>query len=174
MVQKHFFLNYPSKEILKMMQDDISSFGQQLKQKRKKAGLTQSQLAQRANYICTEAYISQLENNKYVGKKGEPMRPSVEIVDALAIALNWSVGEARVAAGWAPPVESPEHKNRLETLVENLKESVMRSGAGELEDERVQEKVFRNLQRIAETMIQDELEEQRQKSKKARKDAANV
>lgn len=88
-----------------------SSFGEWLKPQRKRCGLTQKALVIAANNVCTEQYISNLENKYDVGKGGQPIRPRLEIVDALAKALADKCGEdygrlaaeARAAAGYAPP-----------------------------------------------------------------------
>ena len=81
-------------------------FGDWLRERREERGLSQGDLAKAANDVCTSAYISNLERGVYVGKNGEASRPSVEIVDALAAALNVPLVEARVAAGYAAPDES--------------------------------------------------------------------
>lgn len=78
------------------------SFGTWLKANRKKQGFTQEGLAKAANDICTGSYISSLERNQDVGKRGQPTTPSKDIVDALADALGRPRDEARLAAGYAP------------------------------------------------------------------------
>jgi transcriptional regulator with XRE-family HTH domain len=77
-------------------------FGTWLKQKRKEKGWSQEKLAKEMEYVCKAGYISNLERNSYVGKHGNSTRPSLHIVDALANALNISVSEARLSAGYAP------------------------------------------------------------------------
>ena len=78
------------------------SFGAWLKTTRKAKGLTQEGLAKAANNVCTGAYISSLERQQDIGKRGQPTTPSKEIVDALAEALGVPKDEARAAAGYAP------------------------------------------------------------------------
>jgi transcriptional regulator with XRE-family HTH domain len=77
-------------------------FGKWLKVKREAKDWSVRKLADKAGNICSASYISQLENNSYVGKKGKPMQPDEIIVDALASALGESVNEARLLAGYAP------------------------------------------------------------------------
>lgn len=81
---------------------NLLSFGDELKQRRKRKGLTQEALVKAAKDVCTAGYISNLERNQDIGKKGQPTRPSVEIVDALADVLDWPRDQARLAAGHAP------------------------------------------------------------------------
>jgi transcriptional regulator with XRE-family HTH domain len=80
----------------------LMDFAEWLKTYRKAANLSLRKLADRINNLCSDAYLSQLENRRYVGKKGNTMQPDLEIVDALAVALNRPVNEARLAAGYAP------------------------------------------------------------------------
>src|SRR5215470_13637850 len=79
----------------------VAPFGLWLKRCRKRRGLTQLELAKRAGDICTDKYISLLERGKESGKKGQPTRPSEEIVEALARALDAPIEDARLAAGYS-------------------------------------------------------------------------
>lgn len=81
------------------------SFGSWLKAIRKQKGFTQEGLAKAANNVCTGAYISSLERQQDIGKRGQPTTPSKEIVDALAEALGVPKDQARLAAGYAPDVQ---------------------------------------------------------------------
>jgi transcriptional regulator with XRE-family HTH domain len=72
-------------------------FGHWLIQKRRAAGLTQRELARRVS--ISKSYVSALERCE----KHQPVRPKLEKVDAMAEALGVPVGEARLAAGYAPP-----------------------------------------------------------------------
>lgn len=83
------------------------TFGAWLKAERESAGLTQKQLAQKAGYVCTDAYISHLERAE-TGKKGRPTQPDFTIVDALANALNVPISVARERAGYASPPASED------------------------------------------------------------------
>lgn len=74
--------------------------GQWLTDKRRRAGLTQEELAQRVP--CTRSYISSLERNVVEAKSGRPIQPSREFVQALARALGIPINEAFTAAGYAP------------------------------------------------------------------------
>jgi transcriptional regulator with XRE-family HTH domain len=75
-------------------------FGEWLRKTREAKGFTQEELAKAANNICTGAYISNLERGQEVGKKGKPTRPSEEIVEGLAAALNAPIATARRLAGY--------------------------------------------------------------------------
>ena len=76
-------------------------FSQWLIQKRRAAGLTQRELARRVS--ISKSYVSALERNERQPVTGQPVRPKLEKVDAIAEALCVPVGEARLAAGYAPP-----------------------------------------------------------------------
>jgi transcriptional regulator with XRE-family HTH domain len=84
----------------------MSSFSQWLKNNRKKSGFTLEQLRSAIGDICTVAYLSKLENDKYKSKKGEPMRPDREIVVALAEAFHENIDNALHLAGYAVSSES--------------------------------------------------------------------
>ena len=76
-------------------------FGLWLIQKRRAAGLTQRELARRVS--ISKSYVSALERNEKQPLTGQPVRPKLAKVDALAEALGVPVSEARLAAGYAPP-----------------------------------------------------------------------
>ena len=94
----------------------IDGFGKWLKAKREAQGLSMRALAEKADNVCSPSYIAQLETNYYVGKKGNPMQPSEEIVEKLAIALSESVNDARQAANYPPIDEAAEESIRYELL----------------------------------------------------------
>jgi transcriptional regulator with XRE-family HTH domain len=94
----------------------IDGFGKWLKAKREAQGLSMRALAEKADNVCSPSYIAQLETNYYVGKRGNPMQPSEEIVEKLAIALGESVNEARQAANYPPVDEAAEESIRYELL----------------------------------------------------------
>lgn len=79
----------------------MTKFSDWLKTYRKESGLSLMQLKAAIGDLCSDAYLSKLENDRYRGKKGKPALPDIEIVDALATALNRPVDEARLAAGYA-------------------------------------------------------------------------
>lgn len=92
-----------------MTAQTISEFGIWLKEKREAAHLSVRELSRLTQNICSPSYISLLENNDTLGKKGKPIKPDVAIVDALAMAMNVPVNEAREKAGhprtedeWSP------------------------------------------------------------------------
>jgi transcriptional regulator with XRE-family HTH domain len=111
-----------------------SDFGHWLIQKRRAAGLTQRELARRVS--ISKSYVSALERNERQPQTGQPVRPKLEKVDAIAEALCVPVGEARLAAGYAPPDvntdaidqrlldhfrELPEHaKHDVAVMIEGL------------------------------------------------------
>jgi transcriptional regulator with XRE-family HTH domain len=76
-------------------------FGHWLIQKRRAAGLTQRELARKVS--ISKSYVSALERNERQPVTGQPVRPKLEKVDAIAEALGVPVSEARLAAGYAPP-----------------------------------------------------------------------
>jgi len=94
----------------------INNFGKWLKAKREAQGLSMRALAEKADNVCSPSYIAQLETNYYVGKRGNPMQPSEEIVEKLAIALGGSVNEAREAANYPYIDETAEENIRYELL----------------------------------------------------------
>jgi transcriptional regulator with XRE-family HTH domain len=81
-------------------------FAEWLKTNRKKSGYSLRVLADKIGNICSDAYLSQLENNRYRGKKGEPMRPDREIVVALAEAFHENLNEVLKLADYAPANEN--------------------------------------------------------------------
>jgi len=95
---------------------EIDGFGKWLKAKREAQGLSMRALAEKADNVCSPSYIAQLETNYYVGKRGNPMQPSEEIVEKLAIALGESVNEARKAANYPFIDETAEENIRFELL----------------------------------------------------------
>lgn len=76
-------------------------FGEWLKTQRNNKKWSTRKLAGKAGNVCTAGYITQIENNSYVSKKGKPMRPCEEIITALAEALDADVNEALELAGYA-------------------------------------------------------------------------
>ena len=95
---------------------EINGFGKWLKTKREAQGLSMRTLAEKANNVCSPSYIAQLETNYYIGKRGNPMQPSEEIVEKLAIALGESVSDARKAANYPFIDETAEENIRFELL----------------------------------------------------------
>ena len=78
----------------------MKEFGDELKRKRTAADMSMDELAERAN--VSKGYISQLERSA-PNVNGHVRRPSVEIVDRIADALDWPRPSARLLAGYAPP-----------------------------------------------------------------------
>ena len=94
----------------------IDGFGKWLKAKREAQGLSMRALAEKADNVCSASYIAQLETNYYISKRGNPMQPSEEIVEKLAIALDEFVNEARKAANYPFIDETAEENIRFELL----------------------------------------------------------
>src|SRR5687768_6386912 len=80
----------------------VMDFAEWLKTNRAASRLSLRSLAKKIDYLCSDAYLSQLENRRYKGKKGKLMQPDQEIVIALAGALNKNIDEALMIAGYAP------------------------------------------------------------------------
>src|SRR5918992_5599984 len=80
------------------------TFGQRLVRWREAAGLTQGEVARRVG--VTPTYIAHLEREAGVAAGGQKMRPMIEVVDAIAEALDVPLAEVRCAAGYDPPEES--------------------------------------------------------------------
>ncbi|HKQ53503.1 MAG TPA: helix-turn-helix transcriptional regulator [Pyrinomonadaceae bacterium] len=102
-------------------------FGLWLLEKRRAAGLTQRELARRVS--ISKSYVSALERNERQPLTGQTVRPKLEKVDALAEALGVPVGEARLAAGYAPPELNTNQidqrlLNHFRELPENAKHDV--------------------------------------------------
>jgi transcriptional regulator with XRE-family HTH domain len=95
---------------------EINGFGKWLKVKREAQGLSMRALAEKADYVCSASYIAQLETNYYIGKRGNPMQPSEEIVEKLAVALDEFINEARKAANYPLIDERAEGNIRFELL----------------------------------------------------------
>ncbi len=95
---------------------EIDGFGKWLKAKREARGLSMRALVEKADNVCSPSYIAQLETNYYIGKRGNPMQPSEEIVKKLAIALGEFVNEARKAANYPFIDETAEENVRFELL----------------------------------------------------------
>jgi transcriptional regulator with XRE-family HTH domain len=90
------------------------SFGQWLREERTRRRLSQEELARDVG--CTGSYISLLECAKPDRRSGVPLRPSVEVVDAVAAALGVSRREARLAAGYVPPEDAAMTEREIRLL----------------------------------------------------------
>jgi len=99
----------------------MAHFGEWLRSARTESGLSLRRLEKLINGACTYSYLSQMENGE-VGKKGQYYRPDRSIVDAIAMALNKPVDEARIAAGYAPrdAVAKPTTIAELHAALERL------------------------------------------------------
>lgn len=138
------------------------TFGDWLRETREKRGFGVRQLAGLTNGAVSASYISYLEKNVYKGKKGNPTRPDPEKVDALAKVLGVTIGEARLAAGLAPPPNTPEYESEIQQLMAGLAETIAAKGLDEL-DPHAREDFFSDLRAIAESMLLRELEKQKKR-----------
>lgn len=80
------------------------TFGRRLARWREAAGLTQGEVARRIG--VTPIYIAHLEREAGAAAGSQKMRPMIEVVDAIARALDVPLAEVRCAAGYDPPAES--------------------------------------------------------------------
>ena len=76
----------------------MAEFGEWLYRVRKRVGLSQQELADLSG--CSKSYISTLERGAVHSGSGGEIRPSEEIVAAIANALNAPINDARLAAGY--------------------------------------------------------------------------
>ncbi|HYE64064.1 MAG TPA: helix-turn-helix transcriptional regulator [Pyrinomonadaceae bacterium] len=77
------------------------TFGQYIARRRKAVGLTQAEVARRIS--VTPTYISHLERGIDPTGRSDMLLPTVEVVDAIAKAINAPVAKVRRLAGHAPP-----------------------------------------------------------------------
>ena len=84
------------------VEEKINPFGAWLRLHRANAEISLLDLVAKIGNLCSDAYLSKLENDTKKGKRGNFKRPDIEIVDALAEALHRPKDEARVAAEYAP------------------------------------------------------------------------
>ncbi len=81
---------------------NMEGFGKWLFDRRKAARLTQGQVAERAGISIS--YVSTLERSERHHLTNAPPRPAIEVVEAIAKALDAPLDEARLVAGYAPKV----------------------------------------------------------------------
>lgn len=86
----------------------MQDFAEWLKINRQREKISLRNLAEKIGNLCSDAFLSQIENRRYRGKKGNLMRPDKEIVIALAKALNTSENEALKLADYAPKNDAIE------------------------------------------------------------------
>ena len=94
-------------------------FGELIKKERKRLGMTQLDLADAVENLCTSSYISYLERNFVRGKDKLP-KPDVEVIDGLATALKIPLKAARDAALLSLPSGEPSRGNALESIFSML------------------------------------------------------
>jgi transcriptional regulator with XRE-family HTH domain len=132
----------------------INGFGVWLREKRKARDWTQEELGKKAGISIS--YVSTLERNQPHSITGTELRPALDKVDAIARALGVPLAEARLAAGYAPPITAEQ----VRTLANQLAEKVMAAGLDDLQDEELREAFMRDMQTIAESMLKGRLQEQ--------------
>lgn len=84
-----------------LMETEQETFGSWLLRKRKAAGLSLQELADRAD--LSKGYISNLERNAPHSVSKATPKPSQDTVDRIAAAVGAPVAEARYVAGYAAP-----------------------------------------------------------------------
>lgn len=154
----------------------VMGFGAWLRSAREERGLSLRQLAERAHNVCTFGYIAQLERET-LGKKGQTYQPDLEIVDALAVALEKPMDEARLAAGYAPlsPAE-PQPPQNLEELMAAL-ESLGVTHLEWADPEKIKHappEAFADVLRAIRLAIRIALEQQEQQNKQDDDDVTNT
>jgi|SRR5690606_4835298 len=92
------------------------TFGDWLRLHRKRKYLTIEDLAKKVGR--SKQYISVLEREEPHALTGKPVKPSEDVVEALAAALGTDLDEARLAAGYAPLKEVPAIFHEFEDLSE--------------------------------------------------------
>lgn len=80
----------------------IMDFADWLKTNREESRLSLRALAKAIDNLCSDAFLSQLENRRYKGKKGALMQPDKLIVIALAKVFGANVDRALVLADYPP------------------------------------------------------------------------
>lgn len=106
----------------------MKDFADWLKTNREREKLSLRELVDKIDHICSDAFLSQLENRRYIGKKGEPMRPDKQIVIALANVFHQDVNEALKLARHAPLSESPNTEAAAEVIrIEDIGDFRIRS-----------------------------------------------
>lgn len=88
--------------IKKYLMEDFAELLKTSRENWKPKKISLKKLAKAIDNICSDAYLSQLENRRYKGKKGNPMRPDKEIVVALAKFFGWDLNHALTLAGHPP------------------------------------------------------------------------
>jgi len=100
----------------------MSKFSDWLKHNRKKSGMTLIQLKSAIGDLCSDAYLSKLENDRYKGKKGLPNRPDKEIVLALADVFKENPDKVLILAGYLPENEPTAYPQTEAEFTEALKQ----------------------------------------------------
>lgn len=102
------------KSILKVSVPLNMSFGQKLREWRRRRGLTQTELA--AAVGVNVSYISNLERDFSANTKSGRPRASVDLCDRLARTLGVDKDEVRLEAGYAPVNFGAKPKNAAELI----------------------------------------------------------
>lgn len=103
----------------------MESYADLLRRKRKEAGLTQIQLADKVathGVNVTNGYISTLEREYDAHNNGKIVRPNEKIVETIAKVLDWDIDDARLSAGYAPtnPLRKPQTAAEFIEALESL------------------------------------------------------
>jgi transcriptional regulator with XRE-family HTH domain len=132
----------------------MAEFGDWLYRIRKQAGITQRELAKRSG--CSVSYISTLERGAVHSGSGGEIRPSEEVVSAIANALNAPLNQARLAAGYKPldVVYKPKPGNGADIIHEPMTDEEKRRFISTIQDfpKAVRENVQNMLDAVKETL----------------------
>ncbi len=93
----------------------MTAFGDWLLSTRKKLGLSQEELAQRAN--VSKNYISILERGRPHPGTGAAPQPSRKTVEEIAVAMNWPIEEPLRLAGYSASPELSDLSPDEERLI---------------------------------------------------------
>lgn len=145
---------------------DVENFSDWLRNQLKNQGISNAELARRVGVSPT--HIGNLVRNHSPNKKSGEAGASVELIDKIAKALGAPIAEARLAAGFAPPIGTVEYAGLLETELEFLNERMMSSGVDRIEDPEEQKRIFHDLAIIAEMRVKGILEAQERRKRKAK------
>lgn len=113
----------------------VMTFAEWLKTTRKSEGVSLSRLVEKIGNLCSDAYLSKLENARYIGKKGNPTRPDKEIVIALADALHTDRSYVLQLAGYA--VELPQFPPEIQTELTKLNNKLSAENISETDKDRI-------------------------------------
>lgn len=92
----------------KTQEKTSNPLGQWVRSNREERRWSLRRLADEMHNVCDASYISQLETDKYRGKKNKPMRPGDVIIEAFAKVFDTPLNYVRKLADYAPVDEDNE------------------------------------------------------------------